>query len=169
MLIVPESGERIDVSDRDVLVSCTLIHRDRVCAEVVDMNTYEVPSTNWQSFLDQFSRQHHGQLVKLETIDPHLREFINRPRDDACGVSLISMTAESGKSKRPPRFEISADDENGLELGYSIADPLRLKVSECSDGLSEELEIKARDGTITRVWVGLPEEMLPPGDVVEGV
>ncbi|HSV15912.1 MAG TPA: DUF5335 family protein [Tepidisphaeraceae bacterium] len=132
------------------------------------MTTYEVPPTEWHSFFDQFSRLHQGQPVDVQTVDSS-----GRQRSNTHGVPLLGITAETAPSAPASpnhgRLDISAGDERGVQIGHSVTEPARVKVSEWNDGLSASLEIESGGGLTTRVRVGPVEEMLPPGFILDGI
>src|SRR5882757_167393 len=101
------------------------------------MTSYEVPQSEWRSFFDQFSRLHHGQPVDVETVDA-----AGERRSNTEGVPLLGITAETAAgSSNDLRLDISAGDESGVEIGHSVTEPERVKVSEWNDGVSAALEI----------------------------
>ncbi len=96
--------------------------------------TRELPSAEWRSFLESFTRQHDGWLVTVESVRGGDREVKAR------GQPLEGVTARS-----PREIVITAGDTTEV-----VTDARRLRV-ESVDGVDSAIEIEQGDGTVTRV------------------
>jgi hypothetical protein len=134
----------------------------------MDRVTREVPVSEWSSFLDQFSRLHHGQKSAVVTLAPD-----TGLRPQARDLPLLGVTAEPSPGEGPSgprlRIDVLAGDPHGPHVRHAIDHPSRVTVCEWNDGVSAELQIESQDGKTTRVLVGPAEQMLPPGLITDGL
>lgn len=127
------------------------------------MQAQDIPAAQWPELLNQFSRRHHGQNVHVETLAPE-----TGLRQQADGIPLVGVLSELG-SGQDQKIDIVAGAPGGALLSHAIDHPSRVRLCEWNDGVSAELEIEARDGSLTRIRVGPAEQTLPPGGITDGV
>ena len=126
------------------------------------MRTREVPSDQWASFCEQFSRIHRGKPVNLTTMGRELGAQTN-----ARNLPLVGMTAE-----RPTAggyIELMLGDAPAAHLAHSVERPSHLRVAEWNDDYSAALQIESEDGSVTLLQVGPQAEILPPGVILDGI
>jgi predicted amidohydrolase YtcJ len=129
---------------------------------VIAVQTREVPISQWQPLLDQFSRLHHGQPADVETTSDHNMML------QAKALPLLGITAEQ-RRQHHTRIDILLGDPSGVHICHAIAKPARLRIAEWNDSVSALLEIESEDGRTTRVHVGPREQTLPPGFITDGL
>jgi hypothetical protein len=86
------------------------------------MQLREIPQSDWPSFLDQFSRLHHGQEIQT----------IGLPAKDARThglLPLLGVTAEQ-RAGQGPSIEILAAEDRGAHLRHVVAKPTRIRTAE---------------------------------------
>ena len=116
----------------------------------------EISRSQWKTFLDQFSRLHHGQPAEIESASPDMSW------PNASGLPLLGVSEEAR------RIEILAGEAGGPHVRHAVQQPVRLCASEWNDGVSAMLEIAAEDGSRTRVRVGPAEQTIPEGAMLDG-
>jgi malate synthase len=127
------------------------------------MKTQEIPFKQWPLFLDQFSRLHRGQQVTVESMS---REF--GVQANARDLPLLGVTAEP-LSGSAARIEIMAGDSPSAQVTHVIDRPAHVRVLEFNDSVSATMQIESADGQVTLLRVGPPNEMLPPGFIVDDI
>lgn len=105
------------------------------------MQTRQIPKSEWAAFLDSFSRQHEGWLVKLEIFGPEIGAQVAET-----GLSLVGVTDEwdevSGNT-----ITISAGTAPDSHITHPISHPTDVSVEQTEEGADVALSIKAADGT----------------------
>lgn len=105
------------------------------------MQTREIPKSDWPAFLNNFSRQHEGWLVKLEIFGPGIGAQV-----EEIGLTLEGLTDEwdevSGNT-----IIISTGSAPDDHITHSISRPTELSLEQTDDGADMALSIKAADGT----------------------
>lgn len=114
----------------------------------------EVPSSDWASFVDSFSRQHEGWLASISE---------SRGREKVVGVAdsrLQSITLLQSDEKS--QLDISLLPEDGEQVLHSVPEPIRLIFKQDAHGAHQGLEVTSQDGRITtlRFRVASHPEML---------
>jgi hypothetical protein len=127
------------------------------------MQMQNVSMAKWKECLDQFSRAHHGQEVRVETFAPESGIHCNLHE-----LPLLGVTLESG-SDPSPGICIEAGDARRGCYSHRVIEPVQIAAAEWNDGVSSTLEIWAADGRTTRVSVGPAEECLAPGVITDGL
>jgi len=125
------------------------------------MELQEIPTSQWQEFLDQFSRLHRGQAADIATAT---KDMESEPV--AQGLSLLGITAERSPDLR---IDVIAGAPDSAHLRHAIVHPIHLRACEWNDGASAELRIERADGETTSVRVGPPGQTLPPGFITDGL
>jgi len=115
--------------------------------------TRRIPSDQWISFLNSFSKQHEGWLVTLEVLDPELGAQTE--------ASELPLEGISG-STAPKTISISLGDAPSNHLTHTVNSPTQLWLSRTSQGADEALEIESIDGakTLLRFRSAMPTELV---------
>ena len=126
------------------------------------MQNEKTPYSKWRDCLDQFSRAHHGQMVRVQTFHPETG--INCNIED---LPLLGVTLEQGPNGSRTITIEAGNAANGL-FAHSVELPVEIRSAEWNDGVSSALDIQSADEQITRVQVGPTEQVLAPGVVTDG-
>jgi len=127
------------------------------------MSVREIPTAQWQEFLEQFSRGHRAWLATVDRVHPgspgHV-EAVERP--------LGSVTTEM-RARRVVGIEIRFQEDSHAREAIRIEAPTRLRVDETEEGAARGLEIDDGDGECTRIRfrvAPLPETLdgIAPGE-----
>jgi len=115
--------------------------------------TTEIPSDEWTSFLDSFSRRHEGWLATLEVIGPEIGAQIQASELPLEGISA---------SPKPKSISISLGSEPSNHLTHTISSPVQLWLRRTTQGADEALEIESTDGAKTLLLFrsAMPTEMV---------
>lgn len=106
------------------------------------MQTRQIPKSEWPAFLDRFSRQHEGWLVKLEIFSPDLGAQV-----EATGLSLEGLTDEWDEAEGNTIMIMVAASELDDHLTHSISNPTAVTLEQTDEGADVALSIKSADGT----------------------
>jgi hypothetical protein len=124
--------------------------------------TRDLPRPEWAEFLESFSRQHEGWLVRLET----RRSTGTRGEAPEAGgarrqqpLESVSYLPDGGGSIRVVLGDSAAP------VGRTLAAPRRLRLIENETGAHEGLEFDADDGT--SLSIRFRSAILP--EMVDGV
>ena len=105
------------------------------------MQTRQIPKSEWPAFLDSFSRQHQGWLVKLEIFGPEIGAQV-----EETGLTLEGLTDEwhevSGNT-----IIIATGSAPDDHITHSISRPTEVSLEQTDEGADMALAIKAADGT----------------------
>ena len=112
----------------------------------------EIPRGEWLSFLDSFSRQHQGWLVRLEVPQGEGKSVV-----EAENLKLEGVTPEH--SEGHDRIVIALGQAADDHLTHFVSDPIRLLFLGAGGG---GLQFEAADGS--RTWIrfrgpGKPETL----------
>jgi hypothetical protein len=127
------------------------------------MNKYEVPSDQWPSFMDQFSRLHQGKNVDVTIADDK-----TQTKSYAHAAPLLGIVDERHGASDESIELILGNPSDGAQ-SHSIARPSRICVAEWNDAYSAELEIESPDGRRMLIQVGPSEQLLEPGVIMDGI
>lgn len=105
------------------------------------MQTRQIPKSEWPAFLDRFSRQHQGWLVKLEIFNPDLGAQVQET-----GLALAGVTGEWDKTESNT-IMIMAGNEPDDHVTHSISNPTEVSLEQTDEGADVALSIKSGDGT----------------------
>ena len=111
------------------------------------MMTCEIPQDRWESFLDDFSRQHQGDLVSIEVTGDDAGS-----RSIATRLPLVGITADP-KSSDGARIEVMAGDTPHEQMNHDIRRPSCLRVAMNDDAnrdVAVEIESASMPKTIIR-------------------
>ena len=103
------------------------------------MRTTEIPSSEWTSFCDAFSRRHQGWLVRLSVLDPRLGAQV-----EATDMPLQGIVAD------PRGLGIAIQlGERPDDVEHAVRRPKRVWVELAGerDEAEAALEIESADGT----------------------
>jgi hypothetical protein len=112
------------------------------------MTTRDVPQSEWATFLDHFSRQHVGQLARVESAG---REF--GVQANARNLPLLGVTAEV-HGGGVPEIQVMVGDSPDAHVVHAISHPAAVRIGESNDGSSATLQIQSQDGVLTVLQVG---------------
>src|SRR5438132_1309394 len=126
------------------------------------MGTREIPIADWPTFLDQFSRSHHGQPVEARMARSGSGEHVIVRE-----LPLLGITIEK-RVRGDWEIEIMAGEAGGEVFCHTLVCPLRVEAREWNDGVSAELKIQAQNGGTTWVRVGPQQQTLPPNFITDG-
>ena len=122
------------------------------------MQTRQIPKSEWPAFLDRFSRQHEGWLVKLEIFNPDLGAQV-----EETGLALDGLTDEWDEAEGNT-IMIMAGNEPADHVTHSIRKPTEVTLEQTDEGADVALSIKSADGTTAllsfRAAVCLKQSML---------
>ena len=105
------------------------------------MRTRQIPKTEWPAFLDRFSRQHEGWLVKLEILNSDLGAQVEEK-----GLALAGLTAEWDEAEGNT-ITIMAGNKPDNHVTHSISNPIEVSLEQTDEGADVALSIKSADGT----------------------
>lgn len=105
------------------------------------MQTKQIPKSEWAAFLNTFSRQHEGWLVKLEIFNPDLGAQVEQT-----GLALKGLADEWDDAKGNT-IMIMAGNELDDHVTHSISNPTEVSLEQTDDGADVALSIKSADGT----------------------
>ena len=105
------------------------------------MQTKQIPKSEWAAFLNTFSRQHEGWLVKLEIFNPDLGAQVEQT-----GLALKGL-ADEWDDVKGNTIMIMAGNELDDHVTHSISNPTEVSLEQTDDGADVALSIKSADGT----------------------
>ena len=105
------------------------------------MQTRQIPKSEWPVFLDRFSYQHEGWLVKLEIFNPELGAQV-----EETGLALQGLTGDWDEAKGNTIMIMAGNEPDG-HVSHSITNPTEVSLERTDDGADLALSIKSADGT----------------------
>lgn len=105
------------------------------------MQTRQIPRSEWPAFLDTFSRQHEGWLVKLEIMNPEIGAQV-----EETGLVLEGLTDEWDEVAGNT-IMIMAGNTPDDHVTHSINKPTEVSLEQTDEGADAALSIKSADGT----------------------
>lgn len=105
------------------------------------MQTRQIPKSEWPAFLDSFSRQHEGWLVKLEILNPDLGAQVQET-----GLALEGVTDEWDEAGGNTIMIMAGNEPDG-HITHSINNPTEVSLERTDEGADVALSIKSADGT----------------------
>lgn len=105
---------------------------------MLEYDKREIPSNDWPEFLDQFSKDHLGALVDIETRADGEHQL------QASSLPLEGITGDLQGGTRSPAIEVIVGTETDRTLTHIIKNPSHLMVGS-RDGMEEILEIDSED------------------------
>lgn len=112
--------------------------------------TTEIPHDHWPEFLGRFGDDHLGWRVTLQSHRPGRGKLIEVEDSSLQGL----LDDQAGEHEQ---ISIVLGDPEQQHETHVVEDPTRLLLSG-DKGSNRELEIDARDGTVTLVSVRAPRE-----------
>jgi hypothetical protein len=123
------------------------------------MSMRGIPRAEWQSFLEQFSRDHRGWLATVSRASP------GEPRHvDAHARPLRSVTTTT-TGPEIATIAIHLHRDPPPEDVIAVEDALRLVVDETPEGAPQALGIESKGGTWVRIEL---RGAVPPG-ILDGL
>ena len=105
------------------------------------MQTKQIPKSEWPAFLDQFSRQYEGWLVKLQILNPEFGAQV-----EETGLALEGLTDEWDEV-RGNTIMIMAGNVPDAHVTHYISQPTEVSLEQTDEGADAALAIKSADGT----------------------
>ena len=105
------------------------------------MQTKQIPKSEWPAFLDRFSRQYEGWLVKLEILNPEFGAQV-----EETGLALEGLTDEWDEVAGNT-ITIMAGNKPDAHVTHYINHPTELSLERTDEGADAALAIKSADGT----------------------
>jgi hypothetical protein len=105
------------------------------------MQTRQIPKSEWPAFLDRFSRQHGGSLVKLEILGSEIGAQVSES-----GLALEGLTDEWDEMNGSTII-ITAGNTPDHHITHSINLPKEISLEQTDEGADVALSIKANDAT----------------------
>ena len=124
-----------------------------------DMETREIPRSEWRSFFDVFSRQHEGWLATLEIFG---QEIGAQAEHGELPLKSVTLTPVVGKSEA---ITINLGKVPEDHIKHTVIEPTHVWIVQTSEGANAALEIESADETKTLLRFRSP--VLP--ELVDGV
>ena len=124
-----------------------------------DMETQEIPRSEWRSFFEVFSRQHEGWLATLEIFG---QEIGAQAEHGELPLESITLTPVVGKSEA---ITINLGKVPKDHVKNTVIEPTHVWLVQTSEGANAALEIESADETKTLLRFRSP--VLP--ELVDGV
>ena len=110
------------------------------------MMTCEIPQDRWESFLDDFSRRHQGDLVSIEVTGGELGSHAI-----ATGLPLVGITADP-KSSDGARIEVMAGDSPDRQMNHDIRRPSCLRVA-MNDDANHDVAVEIESASMPKTII----------------
>lgn len=120
------------------------------------MKTTDIPRPRWQTFLDEFSRIHLGQRVRLWAAGPThglLREAVDLP--------LVGVCADRS-AHGCDRIDVIVGDSPAAHVTRAVRCPCGVRVSTDDGGEDMALQIDSEDGSSTFLDLRQPAAKTTP-------
>jgi hypothetical protein len=124
-----------------------------------DMETREIPRSEWRSFFDVFSRQHEGWLATLEIFG---QEIGAQAEPGELPLKGVTLTPVVGKSEA---ITINLGSIPKDHIKHTVIEPTHVWLVQTAEGANAALEIESADETKTLLRFRSP--VLP--ELVDGV
>lgn len=105
------------------------------------MKTKQLSKSEWPAFLDSFSRQHEGWLVKLEILGPEIGAQVAES-----GLTLEGLTDEWDEVNGNTII-ITTGNAPDDHITHSVNRPTEVSLEQTDEGADTALSIKSADGT----------------------
>ena len=109
------------------------------------MKATTIARTEWQSFLDGFSRRHEGWLVTLEVFQPKIGAQVEEHDRALEGLTAELGNGNGGKDK----IEIVIGGEPRQHVTHTVLDPVEVSLKHTEDGANHALAIKSANHAMT--------------------
>jgi hypothetical protein len=110
------------------------------------MKTREIPRTEWQEFLDEFSKQHEGWHCTIEVLGMEVGDQVVAEEWPLQGVS-VDRTGTSSAGGEAISF--IAGDSVSQHVTHTVPNPASLRVAQTDDGMDQGLQVESEDGPTT--------------------
>jgi hypothetical protein len=104
------------------------------------MNILEIPSGEWNNFLQSFARRHESWLVVFETAEGPAR------RSAQTGQLRLKSIAVEEEGAGTKLIFIEGETEESV-VSHVIRNPTRISVTQTDEGADESLLINTRSGS----------------------
>lgn len=111
------------------------------------MDTKEIMQNEWLPFLNEFSKQHQGDIATMEIIGDDIGAQIEGRALPFAGVSVEKAGTENST------ISVMLGIEPTEHLEHRIYEAEHLRIASSADGIHDALEIEAADGTRTILQV----------------
>lgn len=111
------------------------------------MNTQQISRKQWKPFLDDFSQQHAGRIVSVESIGKKFGVQAN-----ARNLPLIGLTAES-HADGAIEIQIIVGDSPAAYIAHVIRHPTALRSAEENGRGVMALQIESQEGVTTLLQI----------------
>lgn len=112
------------------------------------MEARDIPSEQWLTFINDFSRSHAGDLVSIEVLDNEMG-----PQHIVDHIPLLGISLDT-RGTRPSSLEIAAGDEQVGLIRHVIDLPLAIHMAGGEAEREVALEIEPAHGPKTLVVLG---------------
>ena len=114
------------------------------------METREIIRNQWQPFMEDFNRQHQGEIAAIQVIGEEIGA-----QYAAESLPFVGITSEdTGSEKGTLAILLGTEPNDHVE--HRISAPTHLWVTSTRDRVKDTLEIEAADGTKTILQVQPP-------------
>lgn len=103
----------------------------------------EIPRSEWRAELDNFSRQHEGENVRVAISGPD-----GRTHTEARDLPLQGISADSPDAKR---IDIAAGQSPSVHITHEVSNPVSVAIDRSDGGADRRLRIRGADGTTATV------------------
>jgi hypothetical protein len=114
------------------------------------MQDREIPSEQWMPFINQFSRDHQGQTVTIEVLDPELGTHHLAENLPLMGLSF------DVRGTRPASLEVSAGNLPDGLIRHVIDLPLAIRLASDTTEQDVSLRIQPAQGPSTLILLRGP-------------
>ena len=108
------------------------------------MATREVPSYQWSTFFDEYTRTHQGQPVTLTMLDAGIGA-----QEETKGLPFVGVSTD--RKDGEPRVFVMVGDQPTGHLTHSIMNPVHIRIRQAEGEAPDTIEIEAADGARTLV------------------
>jgi hypothetical protein len=107
------------------------------------MQTKEIQRSEWPTFFDVFSREHHKALINVEIFGLAIGDQVEQKK-----LPLEGITAELD-TRAGDTVLIMAGSKPDDHITHLISHPTQISIEQTDEGANSALAIKASDGTTT--------------------
>src|SRR5436189_4373963 len=119
------------------------------------MHTRDIPTEQWQPFLDTFTRLHQGEPIGIESIGPGSTRGAELHHRPLLGIVAVPDCG------RGSCIEVIAGPQLQAQT-RTIREPSHLSVTEREDGYPLSLQITDNDGAVTLLRLEPPAQSNKP-------
>lgn len=112
-----------------------------------DVTTEEIPRGLWERFCSEFSHEHEGRQVNVETSCWETCSILELARH----LPLAGVSVEASGQEEMPAISVYVGKAPQPRVVRRIASPSRLSLKRREDGAPTALRIESEDGIVTMV------------------